>query len=263
MKQLSQILRPEYTYDLFYFRFFAGRGERDFLPKLNNNFKGHKKFLSKLGFKELLNDDELIFDISREGKRTNCKSYFDNGRLKFEYTLDKDEDYKIAKSTETFELFYKDCQPKFRFSYQIDEEDLATGDYQTFYNNGQLKEKGYLSYSDNSFETFSKKGQIIEYFSGNAFYKYHDNEKLHYGITLDGSRKHGPYELYDRAGDLLEKGTYTYDEMFDGSFESYFEDGHIHKKCYYKNGVLDGPFYEGNGYGGAIKNWYFIDGQRV
>ena len=138
MKEIKEIIKPDHTFELFYFKFFGGTMERDFLSKLKNNYKGQKKFLSKLGFKELLNDDELIFDISREGNHTNYKSYFDNGRLKFEYTSDKDEDYKIDKSTETFELFYKDCQPKFRFSYEKDEIHGDTIDYQAFYNNGQL-----------------------------------------------------------------------------------------------------------------------------
>lgn len=98
--------------------------------------------------------------------------------MKFKYTFENTQDPYLDYGVETFELFYEDAQPKFRFRYETDEIDGVTGNYQTFYDNGQLKERGNLYYNDSSFERFSRNGQISECYQKNIFSKYDDNEKL-------------------------------------------------------------------------------------
>jgi hypothetical protein len=34
-------------------------------------------------------------------------------------------------------------------------------------------------------------------------------------------------------------------------------------KWYYKNGLLDGPYYEGSGQGNMMEDRYYIEGKRV
>lgn len=245
-KEIKEIVLPQETYGNFYWRIFRVRKEPNFLSQLQEWFKTQLEFLTQLGFEELSNDDELHYDKSFQGLNVwmKCKSYHKNGHLKFEYTFDNSKHPYWNIGDEKFELFYEDAQPKFRFKYQEEEEDTVLGNYQTFYNNGQLKERGDNNFDGDEFERFSKKGQIIERRENKIFYKYYDNEKLHYWITLNGNRKHGPFEIYDRDGKLIEKGEFSNDEMFDGLYETYYEDGQIDKRCYYKNGVLDGPYQE-------------------
>lgn len=264
-KQIPEIIKPVDTYGYFYWFFFSHRWELNFTTKLKDHFKRQKKFLSKLGFQELANEDKILFDKSRKYDRTNrnCESYFDNGRLKFKYTLKDHKDPLLDNGTQTFELFYKNGRPKFKFSYKVNEINGTTGNYQMYYGNGQLKEKGSLTFSDGPFERFSRNGQLTEKYNNETFEKYHENEKLHYRITIEGGKKQGPFELYNQAGNLIEKGMYSEDEMYDGPSEWYYEDGKIYEKCYYKNGVLDGPYYEENPYGGARINGFYIDGKRM
>jgi antitoxin component YwqK of YwqJK toxin-antitoxin module len=80
--------------------------------------------------------------------------------------------YSRDSGVELFELFYEDEQPKFRFSYKIDEEDGVTGSYCMFYDNGQMKEEGSISYNDSSFERYSKEGKLIETFCNDVVKKY-------------------------------------------------------------------------------------------
>ncbi len=261
-KEIQDIIKPEHTYEVFYSTFFGNRWEPNFHSNLKGNFKSQIKFLSQIGFQELANDDEIIFDRSLKDyyTRQNCESYFDNNRLKFKYAVKDVEGQRLDTRIETFELFYKDCQPKFRFSYKINELEVISGRYEVFYGNGQMKEKGGFSSSKDSFERFSKDGQLTEYYNNETFYKYHENGKLHYRITLEGSRKHGPYELYDKTGALIEKGAYKYDEMNDGSCEWNFEDRQLYRRCFYKNGLLEGSFEEFHPNGQLYRRCFYKNG---
>jgi len=72
-----------------------------------------------------------------------------------------------------------------------------------------------------------------------------------------------PFDLYDRNGELVAKGSYNQNELKNGISESYYENGQLMDKCYYKNGLLDGPYYEGSGQGNMMENRYYIEGKRV
>jgi len=263
MKEIKEIVKPQETYGNFYWLIFGARKEPNFLSTLQDQFRGQLKFLTDLGLEELANQDEILYDQSFKSHSVslNCKSYHENGHLKFEYTFENPKRPFLDSGVESFELFYEDCQPKFRFRYERDEEDFTSGDYQMFYNNGQLKESGSL-YSNSSFERFSKTGQIKEYYRDNEFYKYHDNEKVHYWITLKEGRKHGPFEIYNRFGEFIEKGAYDKDEIYDGPNEYYFEDGQLFQQCFYKNGLLEGSFEEYHPNGQLYRRCVYKNGLR-
>jgi len=163
-KDSEEVFQLQETYGIFYWRIFGVRKYANFLYTLKDEFKAQLEFLTELGFEELANDDEILCEESfkSDSVRLNCRSYHKNGHLKFAYTFENAQGPYLDNGVETFELYYEDAQPKFRFRYETDEIDGATGSYQVFYNNGQLKEKGNLYFNDSSFERFSRKGQITE-----------------------------------------------------------------------------------------------------
>jgi len=163
-KESNEFIQPQETYGIFYWRIFGVRKYANFLSTLQDEFKAQLEFLTELGFEELADEDEILCEESfkSDSVRLNCRSYHDNGHLKFEYAFENAQEPYLDNGVETFELFYEDAQPKFRFEYEIDEEDGVTGSYEAFYDNGQLKERGILYYNDSSIERFSRKGEIIE-----------------------------------------------------------------------------------------------------
>lgn len=158
-KDSNELIQPQETYGIFYWRIFGVRKYANFLSTLQEEFKAQLEFLSELGFEELANDDEFLCEESfkSDSVRLNCRSYHNNGHLKFEYTFENTRDPFLDYGVETFELFYDDAQPKFRFEYEIDEIDGVTGSYKAFYDNGQLKEEGKLYFNDSSFERWKEK----------------------------------------------------------------------------------------------------------
>ncbi len=162
MKEIKEIVKPQETYGNFYWLIFGARKEPNFLSTLQDQFRERLKFLTGLGLEELANQDEILYDQSFKSHSVslNCKSYHENGHLKFEYTFENSERPFLDSGVEIFELFYEDEQPKFRFRYEIDEEDGATGSYRMFYNNGQLKEEGSVFVDGASLERYTKNGDL-------------------------------------------------------------------------------------------------------
>ena len=178
----NQMNKPVETYGNFYWLVFGGRKGHNFLFELQKRFRDQKEFLVQLGLEELLEEDEVHYQKSRRDNHwlLKFKSYHKNGGLKFQYTFEN-RAYDIWDSgVEVFELFYEDEQPKFRFRYEIDEEDGATGSYQMFYDNGQMKEEGSLSYKHSSFYRYFEDGKIKEAYSDNIFKTYDLNRELLY-----------------------------------------------------------------------------------
>jgi hypothetical protein len=142
----KKVIQPQETYGIFYWRIFGVRKYANFLSTLQDEFKAQLEFLTELGIKELAKDDEILCEESfkSDSVRLNCRSYHNNGHLKFEYTFENTQDPYLDYGVETFELFYEDAQPKFRFEYEIDEIDGVAGSYKAFYDNGQLKAGGNL-----------------------------------------------------------------------------------------------------------------------
>jgi antitoxin component YwqK of YwqJK toxin-antitoxin module len=145
-KNSKEIMQPQETYGIFYWRIFGVRKYANFLSTLQYEFKAQLEFLTELGIKELAKDDEILCEESfkSDSVRLNCRSYDKNGHLKFEYTFENAQGPYLDSGVETFELFYEDAQPKFRFEYEIDEIDGVAGSYKAFYDNGQLKAGGNL-----------------------------------------------------------------------------------------------------------------------
>lgn len=103
----------------------------------------------------------------------------------------------------------------------------------------------------------------FDYNNENTTYeKYYTNGQLHYRINLKGSRRHGLFELYDEHGEMIEKGSYAYDEIKDGHYEGYFEDGQLYQRCFYKNGLLEGSFEEYHPNGQLYRRCVYKNGLR-
>ena len=78
---------------------------------------------------------------------------------------------------------------------------------------------------------------------------------------------------YDYEGNLLSKYSYNKDNQLHGLTEKYYNDGSIWYKCYYENGILNGPYekyynkknsiqlkeknnYKNGNYYGRYQTWY-------
>ena len=154
--------KPVETYGNFYWMVFGGRKGHNFLFELQKRFRDQKEFLVQLGLEELLEEDEVHYQKSRRDNHwlLKFKSYHKNGGLKFQYTFEN-RAYDIWDSgVEVFELFYEDEQPKFRFRYEIDEEDGVIGSYRMFYDNGQMKEEGSVIVDGASLKRYTKYGDL-------------------------------------------------------------------------------------------------------
>jgi antitoxin component YwqK of YwqJK toxin-antitoxin module len=99
------------------------------------------------------------------------------------------------------------------------------------------RSRGVVTYKGTPFT-----GKLVEYYDG-------DKTKLHRTSTLQDGKWVGPKERYYENGQLREKQNYK-DDMRDGTFLSYDEDGQLAEKRTYKDGKLDGP-----------KEWYYENGQ--
>ena len=150
------------TYGNFYWLVFGGYKPVKFLYKIKDDFNRLDKFLHELGFQELLSDDEIFYEETNNIEHLifKAKSFYQSEVLKFEYTFESKNMHSWDSGVEMFELFYEDEQPKFRFRYEIDEEDGATGSYSMFYNNGQLKEEGCVFVDGASLKRFTKRGDL-------------------------------------------------------------------------------------------------------
>ena len=262
-KQILEIKVPDYSTSpsTFYYHFFDNKGDGEFLFYLKDIFKSSIEYLRRIGFQELANNDTLIFDIARENDivNRNCKSFYDNGQLKFQNKLENCEDIFLDKGIETFELYFKSGQLKFKNTH---DNDISgdTRNSQLYYENGQLKENS--DHLNGYYEQFYEDGTLKEKQRNDTYEKYYDNGQLHYRINLEGLRKNGPFELFDRKGVLIEKGSYSYDEFKNGISEGYYEDGQLMDKCFYKNGLIHGEYLDGNGYGDIRIKGNYVNGVK-
>ena len=131
----------------------------------------------------------------------------------YAYVITTDETFAVAKKVEKI--------PAFRdgLFYEYLSPNLANGQYEIYYENGQLKERATYKdgKADGIFETYFENGQL-------ALRGTYKDGKL-YGLT----------ELYYENGQLEQRVTYK-DGIMDGLQESYEKDGTLITKAFYVNG---------------------------
>ena len=122
------------------------------------------------------------------------------------------------------------------------------GPDETYYENGQLEEKGIY-----------KDGQ-----RDGPYEFYHNNGQLGLKMTYkDGEPEDGLFESYDENGELWLRGTFKNGE-FDGPYERYDDDGQLVQKLTYKDGKLHGPVEIKGTYNNDEKcGEWFEDGETV
>ena len=149
---------------------------------------------------------------------------------------------------------------------------LANGQYERYYANGQLKER--KTYKDGKIdgisEYYQSDGTITSAFAkvvknmpeqwmgvfglyyeypyhasqnlaNGQYEKYHDNGQLSARLTFKDGKKDGPYESYYESGQLRQRVTYKEGKR-EGLYERYYGNGQLTTKETYKNGKMDGPF---------------------
>jgi len=270
-KLIPELEKPDYETDVsqFYHKFLYPSWNKHFLINLKKRFNEQFKYLRKIGFQELVNNDEIMFSEKIYDRTPydcrNCESYYSNGQLKFQNRIENCGDSYWDSGVETFNLYYRSGRLKFKNTYDYADKSVNS---ELYYEDGQLKEKHDW---EGSSEHYYKDGTLKEnhrtvssncYIPLNTFEKYYTNGQLNYRLNLNGSRRHGPFELYDEHGEMIEKGSYSWDEIKDGPFEGYFEDGQLYRRCFYKNGLLEGSFEEYHPNGQLYRRCDYKNGLR-
>lgn len=73
---------------------------------------------------------------------------------------------------------------------------------------------------------------------------WHNSKQLSTKYMYADGKKNGQHQSWDEYGRLEKECTYKDDEL-DGCYLSFYGYG-IHKKCYYTNGILNGPYHSNN-----------------
>ena len=105
--------------------------------------------------------------------------------------------------------------------YEYLSPNLANGQYEIYYDNGQLEER--KTFRDGELEGL---GEI-----------YYKNGQLSYKMTYKDGKLDGTSLGYYENGKLHMKATYK-DGKREGLREIYFSDGTLASKCFYQNGKL-------------------------
>lgn len=104
-------------------------------------------------------------------------------------------------------------------TYTVDEAGKEQGEYEKYYGNGQLLEKG--TYKDGL-----KEGPCE---------LYHENGQLREKCTYKDGKKEGLYKEYDKNGQLKEKSIWKNGKK-EGPYEEYYENGQLREKSNYRDG---------------------------
>ncbi len=106
-------------------------------------------------------------------------------------------------------------------------DSLATGQWQTFYPNGNLMEKRL-------YENGKLNGARLLYDEAGALEieEHYENDQFH-----------GPYLAYFKNGEIRVKGQYINNEMV-GEWSYYYENGSLKETVTFENNMENGPFEE-------------------
>ena len=162
-KQIPELEKPDYKTEVsnIHNKFLYPSWSKYFLINLKNRFNEQFEYLRKIGFQELVNNDEIIFsektnDITPYDIR-NCKSYYSNGQLKFQNRIKNCWDSYWESGIETFELYYRSGRLKFQNTYDYADKSVNS---ELYYEDGQLKEKHDW---EGTSEHYDKDGTLKEY----------------------------------------------------------------------------------------------------
>jgi antitoxin component YwqK of YwqJK toxin-antitoxin module len=220
----------------------------------------------------VVTDTYEVINIMWEGDVVGCRTFYNNlkgwsstkkkwkkDHIEASYGNDK-EKYEIdicvnREGREIFSTLAKDREElKKLFLATFIREDIlkkwcennkTDGLYQTYYENGQLKQSLNVKFGHANGETikFTEDGIV----SAVALFNkgkidgigkiYHPNGKLHKEFKFDNGIKEGVHKSYWENGKLYEKCSYKFNKK-NGSCESYRDNGQLIKKENYKNGKL-------------------------
>jgi antitoxin component YwqK of YwqJK toxin-antitoxin module len=179
-----------------------------------------------------------------------------------------------------FNSYYKN--PSNAFYYKI--PDNYSGQYKSWYTNGQLKIQYTLKYSklNGNSKKWYENGNLKE----ECTYKNGEYDELYrmwyYNGILDieciykNGKKNGPHKEWYENEQLREEYTYK-DGEYDGLYKEWHKNGKIRTTCTYKNGKRDGLYksWYDNGYqeiiwtynmeklNGPYKQWYNNGRQEI
>tara|TARA_B100000902_G_C27162442_1_gene839447 strand:- start:36 stop:881 length:846 start_codon:yes stop_codon:yes gene_type:complete len=163
---------------------------------------------------DLIEDTE----IPTHGRTGQWKYFYENGQLEFKAT------YKNGLYG-PFKLYYENGQLKSEGTVKDGKED---GPYKSYYENGQIK-------MDNTFRNGIQIGAHESFYdNGNKNYLYYYNQDG----TRDSTIK---LKRWYENGQLWYEGyviTVDDEDVWNGTYKSYYEDGQLKSEKTYKNGEL-------------------------
>jgi len=173
--------------------------------------------------------------------------------------------------------------------YEHFSTNLANGQYEKYYANGQLKERktykngkieGISEYyqSDGTryyvfrkivdkmpHQNYRKDGLYYEYFSTNlangGYIRYYTSGQLWSKETFKDGKKVGLHEDYYENGQLWQKATFK-DGKVEGLVVRYFENGQLKSRGTYKGGYLDGLFVFYDMDGRLREKCFWVNGKK-
>lgn len=188
------------------------------------------------------------------------KSFYDNGKLKFEENYNNDGKlngvYKFysENGTLTEEFLYKnDLLTEYK-QYDDSGKKLAEGnrdkkkiDVKMFYPNGNIKKQGLLenNKATGEWQFYDYNGVLTSkysYMNGDyegVGYEYYGNQKIKNELNYKAGKAEGCYKEYYVNGNILETGMYVNDEK-EGYWNEYTINNVLKSSNYYKNGKLIG-----------------------
>ncbi|MCF7851802.1 MAG: toxin-antitoxin system YwqK family antitoxin [Simkaniaceae bacterium] len=136
---------------------------------------------------------------------------------------------------------------------------LAVGTHYTYHDNGQQKAK--TEFKDGKMhgicQIFSSKGEKIgegKYIEGDPVgkhYRMHENKQMAYLAEFDQEGQLlKPIVEYNEKGQLIARYTMTKDNLRDGSFQTWYDDGALQNDYVYQQGQFEG-----------VQREYFSNGQ--
>ena len=194
---------------------------------------------------QLVERDGLLYEINSQTPfEGNVTTLFENGQLKSKSS------YKQGYQSGSFETYYENGQ--LQSKGKINKDGSMFGDYENYHDNGQLESKGtfkedgsslidgeYVIYHENGTPSHTwriQDGKTV----GNSDY-YFDNGQLEQRIVFkNGVRQDGPFEIFNRDGQPLKRGTTKNGEIH-GTYEK-FGNGKLKEIWTYVEGEVDGPY---------------------
>lgn len=169
---------------------------------------------------QLVEREGLLYEVNSQTPfEGNVTTFFENGQLKSKSS------YKQGYQSGSFETYYENGQLESKGTFKEDGSSLIDGEYVIYHKNGTPSHTWRI-----------QDGKTV----GNSDY-YFDNGQLEQRIVFkNGVRQDGPFEIFNRDGQPLKRGT-TKNGKMHGTFEEYYE-GQVYNVWTYVEGRVDGPY---------------------